>query len=60
MCVLVVSADRDPKKKKKKYSTKTETTLISLFAKGAVRLSPLMPLFPSRLIKEKIGRGHDD
>lgn len=60
MCVLVVSVDRDPKKKEKKYSTKMETTLISLFAKGALRLSPLMPLFPSRLIKEKIGRGHDD
>lgn len=60
MCVLVFSADRDPKKKEKKYSTKMETALISLFAKGALRLSPLMPLFPSRLIKEKIGRGHDD
>lgn len=38
----------------KKYSTKTANTLISLFAKGAVKLSPLMPRFPSRLIKEEI------
>ena len=38
----------------KKYSTKTANTLISLFADGAVKLSPLIPRFPSRLIKEEI------
>lgn len=38
----------------KKYSTKTANTLISLFAKGAVKLSPLIPHFPSRLIIEEI------
>ena len=38
----------------KRYSTKTANTLISLFAKGAVKLSPLMPRFPSRLVREEI------
>ncbi len=38
----------------KKYNTKTANTLISLFAKGAVKLSPLIPHFPSRLIIEEI------
>lgn len=47
--VLVVSVD----KRFKKYSTKMANTLIGLFAKGAVKLSPFMPRFPSRLIKEE-------
>lgn len=38
----------------KKYSTKMANALISLFAKGAVKLSPLLLHFPSRLIKEEI------
>lgn len=38
----------------KKYSTKAANTLISPFPKGAVKLSPSMPRFPSRLIKEEI------
>lgn len=38
----------------KKYSTKTANTLISPSAKGAVKLSLLMPRFPSTLIKEEI------
>lgn len=37
-----------------KYGTKTANTLISLFAEGALKLSPLIPRFPSRLIKEEI------
>ncbi len=49
MCPCCLSGQRF-----KKYSTKTADTLISLFAKGAVKLSPLMPRFPSRLIKEEI------
>lgn len=49
MCPCSLSGRRS-----KKYSTKTANTLISLFAKGAVKLSPLIPRFPSRLIKEEI------
>lgn len=51
VCVFVVGGRRE---KFRKCATKMANTLISLFAKGAVKLSPSTPRFPSRLIKEEI------
>lgn len=51
LCLCCLGGRRE---KFKKCATKMANTLISLFAKGAVKLSPPTPRFPSRLIKEEI------